>query len=131
MFGKEAEEEFSTPFSFETTTVCQWRSETGVGHEIQDRAARAGALVFGPPDDEVEAGIPAGGRAHRTWLQGGVEGTAGEAPISEVPSGVAESQNLGVSRRIAVLLSPIPGTGDDLTVAGDNRTNRDLSALSG
>jgi hypothetical protein len=131
LFGKEAPEELAAPLGLESAAVGKRRTETGIGGEIEHRTAGPSAFVRRAPDHELEAGFPTGRRAHRTGLESHVKGAVLEAPIADDPPCGAEGYELGVGRWVGICLPLIPGACDDLTIPGDDRTDRYLTAQSG
>jgi hypothetical protein len=110
--------------------VCQWRTEPWIGGEIDHRAEGASTLIFCSPDHELEPRLSARCGAHRTGFEGDVERAVGKTPIANLPTCLAEDDDLGVSRWIGFLLSTIPGARDNFTTARDDCAYRDFSASS-
>jgi hypothetical protein len=104
----------------------EWGSETGVGSEIENRTAGTFTFVSGAPDHELEAGFPAGGRAHGTGLEGHVKGAVLEAPVADNPPRTSESYDLGMGCRIGIRLPLVSGASDDLAVAGNDCSDGNL-----
>jgi len=109
----------------------KWRSEAGVGGEVEHRAAGPCAVVVCSPNHQLETSLPARCCTHGTGLEGDVEGAVGKPPVARHPTCSAKGDELGVGRRVGTLLASISGAGDDLTAPNNDGTDRHLSTLCG
>ena len=106
-------------------------AEAWIRGEIEDRSECPRPVVVGAPDDELEASLPAGSRAHRAGFEGDVEDAIVEAPIAGRASGGTEGDQLGMAGGVGIVLAAVSGPRDDLSTSGDDCPYRDLTAPCG
>src|SRR5437588_64119 len=94
--------------------------------QLRGRSDRTGLLVGCAEDDQSDPREDRRGRAHRTWLDGDVEGAIQEAPAPEDTGSLAHREDLGVSGRIAVDLTPVVRSRDHGALADDRGTDGDV-----
>ena len=125
---KEAAQQFAGLLGEHASDKFHAMVEPGILHEILQAPGHAGLGVRRAEHEPRYPGQNRGAGAVGAGLQGGVQGAALQAPVSETTSRVPNGQRLGVGGRIAVLDGPIVGLRDDFATAGDQRADRDLSA---
>src|SRR5207302_1360683 len=94
--------------------------------QLRGRSDRTGLLFGCAEDDQSDPREDRRGRAHRTWLDGDVEGAIQEAPAPEDTGSLAHREDLGVSGRIAVDLTPVVRSRDHGALADDRGTDGDV-----
>jgi len=107
--------------------VCQRRTESRIGGQIDHGTEGAGTFIFCSPDHKLEPRLSAHCGAHGTWLEGDVKNAVRKTPIANFPTRLAEDDDLGVGRWIGLFLSTISGAGDYLTIPCEYSAHRNFS----
>jgi hypothetical protein len=86
-------------------------------------------FVEGGVDDPEEAGLHDGPRAHQTWFEGDVKGTALEGPSAQFLLGFLDGLNLGVAGDGLVFLSMVMAFRDQFVIFDDDGSDRDFAFM--
>lgn len=105
--------------------------ESGVGGQVVEGAGEPGLWVGCGVDEAGDTGGIGGAGAHGAWFEGGIEGTAGKSPASELDGGFSEGQEFGVGGRVLGGFPLIGGDGEHFTVASDEGAYGNLASLRG
>ncbi len=105
--------------------------EAGVGGEVVEGTGGACFGIWGGIDQAAYAGSVEGAGAHEARLEGGIEGTVGEAPAPRASGGATESEEFGMGGRVFRDLALIVGSGQDLFSPGDHGADGDLAQFGG
>ncbi len=105
--------------------------KAGVGGEVVEGTGGAGFGVGGGVDQAAYAGGVESAGAHGAGLEGGVEGTTGEAPAPRAGGGAAEGKELGVGGRVLRGLAFVVGGCQDLPSPDDHGADGDLAPRVG
>lgn len=92
-----------------------------------ERNASAGLGIVAAVDDPPDAGVDERSSAHRTRLEGDVEGHLAQPKASKAMSGGAEGDQLGVRCWILSAFARIAAASDDLTAINGDCTDRHLA----
>ena len=105
--------------------------EAGIGGDVVEGPGVTGLRVGGGVDETVYTGRVGRAGAHGARFQGGVEGTAGEAPPARSFGGLADGEELGVGGGISGGFALVGGDSEDLLSPGDHGADRDLAPPGG
>lgn len=103
--------------------------QAGVGREFVEGAGSPGFGVRSSVDESAYAGGMECAGAHGAGLEGGIEGTAGEAPRLELPRSAAESEELGVGGRVSGGLAFVVGGRYNLFTPDNHGAHGDLASF--
>jgi len=98
---------------------------------VRERSAVPGFGVRASEHDPREAGVDGGARAHRTGLDGDVEGRPVQPPASDGLRRFPDRLDLGMVSRIGERLAPVATPPDHVTAADDDRADRHLALGKG
>src|SRR5262249_17351748 len=106
------------------------RSHTGndLNSVIQDlgsaypkmRSDRAKTLVVSSVNKSLNAGVDEGSGAHRTWLDGRINGCASKTMVANSVRGLTQSQDFGVRGRVVIIYCSIECSGEQFTIGTHN-----------
>ena len=97
-----------------------------------DHAARAAAFgIWAAEDDAAEARVDDRAGTHGAGFLGDVEIAVGEAPIANCRFGLRDGEHLGMGCGVLEHFDLVPGPGDDVALADDNRADGDLVGSMG
>ena len=100
----------------------------GLGQLMVDEVVResggGGFLSCTAEVEPREVGPVDGGEAHRAGLAAGVEVAAGEMKVAQLPAGVANGHDFGMSRRIVRRSDAVAAAPDDVAPLNDYRSKR-------
>ena len=105
--------------------------EASVGGDIVEGASVSGFGIRGRVDQTRETGCVGCACAHWARLQGGIEGTAGQAPAACSFGCPTDGEELSVRGWVACSLALVGGDGQDLLSPGDDGPYRNLALTSG
>src|SRR5215204_5426796 len=105
--------------------------EAGVGRSVVEGTCVSGFGIGGRVDQAREAGCVGGAGAHGARLQGGVEGTACQAPAACSGGCASDGEELCVCGGVPCCLALVGGDGQDLPSPGDDGSDWNLPHLGG
>ena len=97
--------------------------------QIDHRAARAGLRVERAEIDRLDAGVDDRPGAHRTRLERNIQVAPVQPPAAELFAGLLDGLDLRVMQSVFLCLAAVPAAPDDLSVADNDRADRDLTLL--
>ena len=104
--------------------------EASVGGDIVEGASVSGFGIRGRVDQTRETGCVGCACAHWARLQGGIEGTAGQAPAACSFGCPTDGEELSVRGWVACSLALVGGDGQDLPSPGNDGPYRNLALTS-
>ncbi len=99
-------------------------SQPGVVKQVESRSGRPLIGTGGGEHHSLEASLQNGPSAHRTGLQGHVEGGATKAPISHALPGLLEGLDLSVAKGALERLAAVAPLAEKLLLADHQRSHR-------
>jgi len=94
---------------------------------LHHRSNCAGLGIIRSVDQSFDARVHHRTRAHRTRFNCNKEVTVSQAMVTNVRTGFAQRDDLGVRRRIRAGNIAVPSAAHDCAIANDDRAYRDLS----
>ena len=104
--------------------------EAGVGRKVVEGTSSTGFGIRGGVDQTAYAGGMQSAGAHEARLEGGIEGTVGEAPATQPLGGTSEGEEFGVGGRVFRGLAFIVGGGQYLLSFSDHGADGNLPLFS-
>ena len=105
--------------------------ECGLAQHIKDRACRAGLWVRSSKYNPWNAGKDDRPGAHGAGLEGHEECRPRKPPAPECGRCLANREQLGMSGRVEIDLTPVACGGDHFAIPHDHRTDRNVIVFGG
>src|SRR5215207_93590 len=119
-------------FGFEEAAFDEYGVvEAGVGRSVVEGTCVSGFGIGGRVDQAREAGCVGGAGAHGARLQGGVEGTAGQAPAACSGGCATNGEEFSVCGWVPGSFALVGGDGQDLPSPGNDSPDRNLALFGG
>jgi hypothetical protein len=120
-------QEFPAPRSKHALANLDFVVQSGMIEDTQGRMYSTGLSIVGAVDQPANTRLHHGSGAHRARLNGDVQLAISKPVISDRGSSLAQSDDLGVRRRVAVHDVAIEPTASNPALANDDRAHRNFA----